>query len=154
MYRPDITVLGPLGVKHQVTYLLDYYVSQLTSLTSLYLSNHVVNFSRIDDGPLLSFQGRSSSYSYVHASLFQATDRVMSLALCPQVVSQAPQHFRSSETQATCEGLLCPPVCLLGHFPSLRLVRVRAIHRQEFLKVDIDHWHIPIWTAHSTFHFL
>ena len=29
---------------------------------------------------------------------------VMSLALCPQVVSQAPQHFRSSEKQATCEG--------------------------------------------------
>ena len=27
-----------------------------------------------------------------------------SLALCPQVVSQAPQHFGSSEKQATCEG--------------------------------------------------
>ena len=35
---------------------------------------------------------------------------VMSLALCPQVVSQAPQRFRSSKTQATCDGLLCPPV--------------------------------------------
>ena len=28
----------------------------------------------------------------------------MPLALCPQVVSQAPQHFRSSEKQAICEG--------------------------------------------------
>ena len=27
----------------------------------------------------------------------------MTLALCPQVVSRAPQHFRSSETQAICE---------------------------------------------------
>ena len=29
---------------------------------------------------------------------------LMSLALCPQVVSQASQHFRSSKKQATCEG--------------------------------------------------
>ena len=28
---------------------------------------------------------------------------MMSLALCPQVVSQVPQHFRSSEKQATCD---------------------------------------------------
>ena len=45
----------------------------------------------------------------------------MSLALCPQVVSAlcpqvALRHFRSSE-------LLCPPVYLLGHFPSLRQVQ-------------------------------
>ena len=36
--------------------------------------------------------------------LFQAIDGVMSLALCPLVVFQAPQHFSSSETQATCDG--------------------------------------------------
>ena len=28
----------------------------------------------------------------------------MSLALCPQAVSRAPQYFRSSETLATCDG--------------------------------------------------
>ena len=39
---------------------------------------------------------------------------------CPQVVSQAPQHFRTSEKQATCEGCFFSPVYLLGHFPSLR----------------------------------
>ena len=33
-----------------------------------------------------------------HASLLQVIDGVASLPLCPQVVSQAPQHFRSSET--------------------------------------------------------
>ena len=54
----------------------------------------------IDINPLLFFQGRSSSASSFLASLLQAIDGVMSLALCPQVVSQAPQHFRSSETQA------------------------------------------------------
>ena len=34
------------------------------------------------------------------AYLLQAIDGAMSLALCPQVVSQAPQHFRSSEKLA------------------------------------------------------
>ena len=62
------------------------------------------NVRLTDDGPLSSFQGRSSSASSVHASLLQAIDDVMSLALCLPVVSQAPQHFRSSEKQATCEG--------------------------------------------------
>ena len=33
---------------------------------------------------------------------------VMSLALCPQVVSQTPQHFRSSEMQTTCDGCFFP----------------------------------------------
>ena len=55
----------------------------------------------IDDGPLLSFQGRLSSTSSFNASLLQAIKGVISLALCPQVVSRASQHFRSSEKQAT-----------------------------------------------------
>ena len=62
------------------------------------------NVRLIDDGPLSSFQGRSSSAFSFHACLLQAIDGVMSLALCPQVVSQASQHFRFSEKQATCEG--------------------------------------------------
>ena len=70
------------------------------------------------------FKGRSSSAFSFHASLLQAIDGVMSLALCPRVVSQAPQHFRSSEKQAWCAwGLHCPPAYLLGHFPSLRHVQ-------------------------------
>ena len=55
----------------------------------------------IDDGLLSSFQGRSSSASSFHASLLQAIDGVMPLALCPQMVSQVSQHLRSSEKQAT-----------------------------------------------------
>ena len=38
-----------------------------------------------DDGPLSSFQERSSSASSFHASLLQAIDGVMSLALCHPV---------------------------------------------------------------------
>ena len=74
-------------------------------------------------GPLSSFQGISSSEaSSFHASLLQAIDCVIFLALCLQVVSQAPQHFGSSETEATCDGcMLCPPVYLLGHFLSFRI---------------------------------
>ena len=53
---------------------------------------------------LSSFQKRSSSASSFHASLLQATDGILSLVLYPQVLSQVPQHFRSSETQAIYEG--------------------------------------------------
>ena len=63
----------------------------------------VPNVRRSDDGPLSSFQGRLSSASSFNASLLQTISGVMFLALCPQVVSQASQHFRSSEKQATSE---------------------------------------------------
>ena len=69
--------------------------------------HHLWNGSNVrltDHGHLSSFQGRSSSTSSFHASLLLVIDDVMSLALCPQEVSQAPQHFKSSEKQATCEG--------------------------------------------------
>ena len=62
------------------------------------------NVHLTDDGPLSSFQGRLSSASSFHAFLFQTINGVMSLALCPQVVSQASQHFRSSKKPATCES--------------------------------------------------
>ena len=50
-----------------------------------------------DNGPFSSFQTKSVSASSVYASFLQAIDGVLSLALCPQVASQAPQHVRSSE---------------------------------------------------------
>ena len=100
----------------------------------------------IDDDALPSFQGRSSTASSFYASLLQAIDGVMSLALCPQVVSQAPQHFKSSETQAACEGCFaCQSICSVVSLP--------AIHPQEFSKVNGDHRHTPVWASHSTFHF-
>ena len=100
-----------------------------------------------DDGPLSSFQGRSSSASSFHASLRQAIDSVMSLALSPQVVSQAPQHITSSEKQATCEGCFAYQcICSVISFHS---GMSRAVHPKEFSKVDVDHWHIPVWASHS-----
>ena len=53
---------------------------------------------------LSSFQRRSPSASSFYVSLLQVIDGVMPLALCPRVVPQCPQHFRSSETEATCDG--------------------------------------------------
>ena len=44
------------------------------------------NVRLIDDGSLSPFQGRLTSASSVHASLLQAIDCVMSLALCPLCV--------------------------------------------------------------------
>ena len=83
----------------------------------LWNGSNVCQYSLIDDDPLLSFQGRSSSASSFHASLFQAIRGfVMSLALCPQVVSQAFQHFRSSQKQATC-GVALPASLSARSFP-------------------------------------
>ena len=68
-------------------------------------------------------------------------DGVMYLALCPQVMSQAPHHFRSSETQATHEGFFAhQSICLVV---SLDSGTSRAVHPQESLKVDDKHWHMP-----------
>ena len=52
-------------------------------------------FVLTDDGPVSSFGGRSSSATSFHASLLRMIDGVMSLTPC-NIVSQAPQHFRSS----------------------------------------------------------
>ena len=105
-----------------------------------------------DDGSLSSCPGRSYSASSFHAFLLQAIDGVMSLALCPQVVSQDPQHLNSSETQATCDGCFSrQSICTVIFLHS---GMSRAAHPQEFSKVDVDHWHMPVWVSHSTFHFL
>ena len=95
------------------------------------------------------FKGRSSSASSFHASLLQAIDGVVSLALCPQVVSQASQHFRSSEKQATFEGCFARQSVCSGI--SLHSDMYRAVHPQEFSKVDVDQRPVPVWASHSTF---
>ena len=77
-----------------------------------------------------------------HTSLRQAIGGVMSLALCRQVVSQASQHFRSSEKQATCEG--CFARQSFCSVVSLHSCIFRTVHPQEFSKVDVDHRFIKI----------
>ena len=58
--------------------------------------------------------------------------------LCaPHVVSQASQHFRPSEKKATCEGCFArQSICSVV---SLHSGMSRAVHLQEFSKVDVDH---------------
>ena len=110
------------------------------------------NVRLIDDGRLSSFQGRSSRAYSFNTSLLQAIIVVMSLALCPHVVSQTSQHFWSSEKQATCEGCFArQSVCSAV---SLHSGMSRAVHPQESSKVDVDYRRIPVWASHSTFHFL
>ena len=94
------------------------------------------NVRLIHDGLLSSFQGRSSSALSFNAFLLQAINGVMSLALCPQVVSQASQHFRSSEKQATCLG--CFARQSIWSVVFLHSGMSRAVHQQEFSKVDVD----------------
>ena len=102
-----------------------------------------------DDGPLWSFQGRSSGASSFHASLLQAIDGVTSLDLGPQAVSQAPQHFRSSEEQATCDS--CFARQCIRSVISFHSGMSRAVQPQDFSKVGVDHRHIPVWAFGSTF---
>ena len=96
-----------------------------------------------------SCQGRSSSASSFHASLLQAIDGVTSLDLGPQAVSQAPQHFRSSEEQATCDS--CFARQCIRSVISLHSGMSRAVQPQDFSKVDVDHRHVPVWAFGSTF---
>ena len=108
----------------------------------------VTNVHLIDDKPLLFFQGRSSSCSISSflASLLQAIDGVMSLALCPQLVSQATQHFKSSEKQATCEGCFaCQSVCSVISLHSGMLFIVQVDPTSLKHKAD----QIP-WTSRRT----
>ena len=52
----------------------------------------------------------------LYTFLLRVVSNVVSLALCPLVVSQAPQHFRSFEVQASCDGsFACQSVS--GYFP-------------------------------------
>ena len=95
----------------------------------------------IDDG-LSSFQGRLLGTFSFHASLLQVIGGMMFLALCPQVVSQDPQHFRSSEMQATCDGCFaCQSICSVVF---LRSGMSRAVHTQEFSKVDVERCHASL----------
>ena len=75
---------------------------KIVSLETI-LSAHS-NAGLTDDGLLSPIEGRPPSTSFFCASLLQAIDGFKPLDLRPQVVSQAPQHFRYSETQATCGG--------------------------------------------------
>ena len=83
-----------------------------------------------DDGPFPFFQGRSSSSPSLYTSLVHAVG-VVFLALCPQVESQAPQHFTASETQAACDGVFaCRSVCSVMSVVTLACPGQYELHPQ------------------------
>ena len=92
--------------------------------------------------------------------LLQAIDGVTSLALCPQVVSQCRQHFRSSETQTTCDGCfarqsICSVISLHSACLSVRSFPFTpACLVQSFGRWMSNIWHMPVWASHSTCHLL
>ena len=96
-------------------------------------------------------QGRLSVASSFYAFLLRVVSSVMSLALCPQIVSQAPQHFRSSEAQATCDGCFAPQTTWLVIY--LDSGTSSTVCPQESSKLDVEHWrnHQPWLKSHSIF---
>ena len=104
----------------------------------------------IDNGPLLSFQGRLSNASSFHTSLLQVIDGVMPLAFRLQVVSQAPsdlpRHKPLVMAALPSSIYLSIYICLAI---SLYSGMSRAVHQEEFSEVDTDHWHIPVCSLHS-----
>ena len=96
--------------------------------------------------PVSSLWGGSSSTSSFHASFLQAIDGVMSLALCLQVASQAPRHFRSPEIQTTCNGGFAHwSVYLITSLDS-SLSRT-VLPTRVFSKADVKHCNMPVWAS-------
>ena len=146
-----LTGLKPISCNCPQTYWLRYQTQvtvqfKMLSMPHLSLVFPMLPLSQfhvcpIDNIPLSSFQGRLSSASSFHFSFLPAIDGVTALALCPQVASQAPQHFRS-EMQTTCDSCTaCQFICLvIFHHSSMS----RTVHPQDFSKEAVSHWHIPV----------
>ena len=94
-------------------------------------------------GPLSSYLGGSFSASSFNASLLQAINGVVSLALCPQVVSQVSQHFRPSENASHLWGLLFIARLSARSFPFTPACPGQYTHR------DFWRWMLTIDTFQS-----
>ena len=90
------------------------------------------------------FQGYSSSALgsfYVYTTyLFRVIECVEFLDLCSRVVSQAPQHFRSSETQSTLMVALLAWNSVWS-VSSRYLGMSMTVHLQEDWKVNVERCH-------------
>ena len=67
--------------------------------------------------PVSPFQRRSSSASSFHAFLLQVISDVMSLALCLQAMSKAPQHFRSPRHKISVNATLFSSIAIAYRYP-------------------------------------
>ena len=78
-------------------------------------------------------------YACVYMHMYTCTHS-KSLALCLQVASQTPQHFRSYKMQASCDGCFAhQSICSVTFVDS---GMSKAVHLNEFLKVDVEHWYM------------
>ena len=85
-----------------------------------------------DDGPLSSFQVRSSSASSFRVFLLQAIDAVMSLALCPQVCLKLLNTLYIREASHLWE-LLCPPLYLFGNFQVSKQATCQGCFARQYI---------------------
>ena len=78
-------------------------------VSQMFLQCHLRNSSSVclvDSGPHFVLSKLFGNHSIFHAFLLRAVDDMMSLALCGEIVFQTSRHFRSHDTQATCDS--CP----------------------------------------------
>ena len=95
--------------------------------------------------PNVAFETSSSAFSF-SSSLLQAIIGVMSLALCPQVVSQASHHFRSSEKHPLVRAAL-PANLSARSFPFTPACPgqyTRRSFRRWMSTIDTFHSRLPI----------
>ena len=89
---------------------------------------------------LLSFQNsrKTMEHCFLFPCLSPPGDSLCDVlgTVCQQVVFPAPQHFRSSETQATCgDCFSCQSVCLVSSLDSGMSRTVGYIHRSRHKQV-------------------
>ena len=95
--------------------------------------------------PLLGFKDVPCKLGFVWSKRFSPAGDRWCDVLGSKVVSQAPQNFISSDTQATCKSyFLCQSICSAISFPG---GMSRAVHPQESSRVDVEHRHVPIWAS-------
>ena len=141
--------------------LWNYHWRELPQVSFLSRQTRVLSSVPLtDDGPLSSFQGISSNTSSFHASLLQAIVGVMSLASYLLVLSQAPQHFRSSEKKPLVRVALpvslsarsfpftpaCPGQYTLSFFPRFLFLIVTIAWTARLVTLfllDLDQFCIP-----------
>ena len=115
---------APVSVQFKMISMRSKKPMIMCSTLSQKFPQHCLN----DYGPLLSYQGRSSSTSSFHTSLLQVINGVMSLALCSKIVSQVPQQL----TLPRCKPLVMvalPASLSAWSFPFTPACPGRYIHR-------------------------
>lgn len=110
-------------------------------------------FGWLTTDPVSTFHRRSSSASSFYAFLLQVISDMMSLALCLQAMSKAPQHFRSSRHKISVYATLFSSIVIAysnphpnWFFPACPAICVY----DDILRLAVF-W-IPVWEADLWIH--